>query len=110
DGTDCAESVRDLEPAETLFIICSKTFTTLETLSNARAARAWCLRGLGDEKAVARHFVAVSTNAEEVARFGIDPNNMFGFWDWVGGRHSMDSAIGLSTTLAICPENFRAML
>ena len=110
DGTDFAESVRDLEPGETLFIICSMTFTTLETLSNARAARAWCLHGLGDEKAVARHFVAVSTNAEEVARFGIDPNNMFGFWDWVGGRYSMDSAIGLSTMLAIGPDNFRAML
>jgi len=110
DGTDFAESVRDLEPGETLFIICSKTFTTLETLSNARAARAWCLHGLGDEKAVARHIVAVSTNAEEVARFGIDPNNMFGFWDWVGGRYSMDSAIGLSTMLAIGPDNFRAML
>jgi glucose-6-phosphate isomerase len=110
DGTDFAESVRDLEPGETLFIICSKTFTTLETLSNARAARAWCLRGLGDEKAVARHFVAVSTNADEVARFGIDLDNMFGFWDWVGGRYSMDSAIGLSTMLAIGPDNFRAML
>ena len=110
DGTDFAESVRDLEPGETLFIICSKTFTTLETLSNAHAARAWCLRGLGDEKAVARHFVAVSTNAEEVSKFGIDPDNMFGFWDWVGGRYSMDSAIGLSTMLAIGDENFRAML
>jgi glucose-6-phosphate isomerase len=110
DGTDFSESVRDLEPAETLFIICSKTFTTLETLTNARAARAWCLRGLGDDKAVARHFVAVSTNADEVASFGIDPDNMFGFWDWVGGRYSMDSAIGLSTMLAIGPENFRAML
>jgi glucose-6-phosphate isomerase len=110
DGTDFSESVRDLEPAETLFIVCSKTFTTLETLTNARAARAWCLRGLGDEKAVARHFVAVSTNAGEVARFGIDPDNMFGFWDWVGGRYSMDSAIGLSTMLAIGAEDFRAML
>jgi glucose-6-phosphate isomerase len=110
DGTDFSESVRDLDPGETLFIICSKSFTTLETLTNARAARAWCLRGLGDEKAVARHFVAVSTNAEEVAKFGIDPANMFGFWDWVGGRYSMDSAIGLSTMLAIGPENFRAML
>jgi glucose-6-phosphate isomerase len=110
DGTDFSESVRDLEPGETLFIICSKTFTTLETLTNARAARAWCLRGLGDEKAVARHFVAVSTNADEVARFGIDLDNMFGFWDWVGGRYSMDSAIGLSTMLAIGPDNFRAML
>ncbi|HEY1438931.1 MAG TPA: glucose-6-phosphate isomerase [Casimicrobiaceae bacterium] len=110
DGTDFSESVRDLEPGETLFIICSKTFTTLETLTNARAARAWCLRGLGDEKAVARHFVAVSTNADEVARFGIDLDNMFGFWDWVGGRYSMDAAIGLSTMLAIGPDNFRAML
>jgi len=110
DGTDFAESVRDLDPGETLFIICSKTFTTLETLTNARAARAWCLRGLGDEKAVARHFVAVSTNADEVAKFGIDLDNMFGFWDWVGGRYSMESAIGLSTMLAIGAENFRAML
>jgi len=110
DGTDFVEGVRDLEPAETLFIICSKTFTTLETLTNARAARAWCLRGLGDEKAVARHFVAVSTNADEVAKFGIDLDNMFGFWDWVGGRYSMESAIGLSTMLAIGAENFRAML
>jgi glucose-6-phosphate isomerase len=110
DGTDFSESVRDLEPGETLFIICSKTFTTLETLTNARAARAWCLRGLGAEKAVARHFVAVSTNADEVARFGIDLNNMFGFWDWVGGRYSMDSAVGLSTMLAIGADNFRAML
>ncbi len=110
DGTDFSESVRDLEPGETLFIICSKTFTTLETLTNARAARAWCLRGLGDEKAVARHFVAVSTNADEVAKFGIDLDNMFGFWDWVGGRYSMDSAIGLSTMLAIGADNFRAML
>src|ERR1700730_14494169 len=110
DGTDFSESVRALEPGETLFIICSKTFPTLETLTNARAARAWCLRGLGDEKAVARHFVAVSTYADEVARFGIDLDNMFGFWDWVGGRYSMDSAIELSTMLAIGPENFRAML
>jgi glucose-6-phosphate isomerase len=110
DGTDFSEAVRDLEPGETLFIICSKTFTTLETLTNAHAARAWCLRGLDDEKAVARHFVAVSTNADEVARFGIDLDNMFGFWDWVGGRYSMDSAIGLSTMLAIGAANFRAML
>ena len=110
DGTDLSESLRDLEPGETLFIICSKTFTTLETLTNARAARTWCLRGLGDEKAVARHFVAVSTNADEVAKFGIDVDNMFGFWDWVGGRYSMDSAIGLSTMLAIGADNFRAML
>src|SRR6266446_5822852 len=110
DGTDFSESVRDLEPGETLFIICSKTFTTLETLTNARAARDWCLRGLGDEKAVARHFVAVSTNADEVARFGIDLDNMFGFWDWVGGRYSMDSAVGLSTMLAIGADHFREML
>jgi len=110
DGTDFSEGVRDLEPGETLFIVCSKTFTTLETLTNARAARTWCLRGLGDEKAVARHFVAVSTNADEVARFGIDLDNMFGFWDWVGGRYSMDSAVGLSTMLAIGADNFRAML
>jgi len=110
DGTDFVEAVHDLEPGETLFIVCSKTFTTQETLANARAAREWCLRGLGDPKAVVKHFVAVSTNAEEVARFGIDPANMFGFWDWVGGRYSMDSAIGLSTMLAIGAENFRAML
>src|SRR5207244_3647631 len=110
DGTDFSESARDLDPGETLFIICSKTFTTLETLTNARAARAWCLRGLGDEKAVARHFVAVSTNADEVAKFGIDLDNMFEFWDWVGGRYSMESAIGLSTMLAIGPEHFYAML
>jgi glucose-6-phosphate isomerase len=110
DGTDLSEALRDLDPRETLFIICSKTFTTLETLTNARAARAWCLHGLGDEKAVARHFVAVSTNAEEVASFGIDLDNMFRFWDWVGGRYSMDSAIGLSTMLAIGADNFRAML
>jgi glucose-6-phosphate isomerase len=110
DGTDFVESVRDLDAEETLFVICSKTFTTLETLTNARAARAWCLDALGDEKAVAKHFVAASSNAEEVAKFGIDTNNMFGFWDWVGGRYSMDSAIGLSTMLAIGPENFRAML
>ncbi|MGK2942581.1 MAG: glucose-6-phosphate isomerase [Immundisolibacter sp.] len=110
DGTDFAEATRDLDPAETLFIICSKTFTTLETLTNARAARAWNLRKLGDERAVRRHFVAVSTNAEGVAKFGIDTANMFGFWDWVGGRYSMDSAIGLSTMIAIGPENFRALL
>jgi glucose-6-phosphate isomerase len=111
DGTDFAEATRDLDAAETLFIICSKTFTTLETLTNAHAARAWSLRALGgDERAVARHFVAVSTNAEGVAEFGIDPANMFGFWDWVGGRYSMDSAIGLSTMLAIGPDNFREML
>ena len=110
DGTDFAEAVRDLDAAETLFIVCSKTFTTLETLANAHAARAWCLAALGDESAVAKHFVAVSTNAGEVAKFGIDTANMFGFWDWVGGRYSMDSAIGLSTMLAIGPEHFRAML
>jgi glucose-6-phosphate isomerase len=111
DGTDFAEAVRDLDPAETLFIISSKTFTTLETMTNARTAREWLLAGLGgDEKAVAKHFVAVSTNASEVTKFGIDTANMFGFWDWVGGRYSMDSAIGLSTMIAIGPDNFRAML
>jgi glucose-6-phosphate isomerase len=111
DSTDFAEAVRDLEPAETLFIISSKTFTTLETMTNARSAREWSLAGLGgDEKAVASHFVAVSTNAKEVAKFGIDTANMFEFWDWVGGRYSMDSAIGLSTMIAIGPDNFRAML
>jgi glucose-6-phosphate isomerase len=111
DGTDFAEAVWDLDPAETLFIISSKTFTTLETMTNARSARDWLVAGLGGaEKAVARHFVAVSTNASEVAKFGIDTGNMFGFWDWVGGRYSMDSAIGLSTMIAIGPDNFRAML
>ena len=110
DGTDFAEAVRDLDPAETLFIICSKTFTTLETLTNAHAARAWCLKALGDESAIAKHFVAVSTNAEGVAKFGIDTANMFGFWDWVGGRYSMDSSIGLSTMLAIGADGFREML
>jgi glucose-6-phosphate isomerase len=110
DGTDFAEAVIDLDPAETLFIISSKTFTTLETMTNAHTARDWALKGLGDEKAVAKHFVAVSTNDKEVTKFGIDTANMFGFWDWVGGRYSMDSAIGLSTMLAIGPENFRAML
>jgi glucose-6-phosphate isomerase len=110
DGTDFEEATRDIDPAETLFIVCSKTFTTQETLVNARAARAWCVRALRDEKAVARHFVAVSTNAEGVVAFGIDPEHMFGFWDWVGGRYSMDSAIGLSTMLAIGADNFRAML
>jgi glucose-6-phosphate isomerase len=111
DSTDFAEAVVGLDPAETLFIISSKTFTTLETMTNAHTAREWALKGLGgDEKAVAKHFVAVSTNAAEVAKFGIDTANMFGFWDWVGGRYSMDSAIGLSTMLAIGPENFRAML
>lgn len=110
DGTDFAEAVRDLDPEETLFIICSKTFTTLETLTNAHTARAWCLRKLEDETAIRRHFVAVSTNADAVSDFGIDTANMFGFWDWVGGRYSMDSAIGLSTMLAVGTENFRAML
>ena len=110
DGTDFAEATRDLDPAETLFIISSKTFTTLETMTNAHTAREWSLRALGDEKAVAKHFVAVSTNAAEVTKFGIDTANMFGFWDWVGGRYSMDSAIGLSTMIAIGAENFRAML
>ena len=111
DGTDFAEAVADLNPEETLFIISSKTFTTLETMTNAHTARDWALKGLGgDEKAVAKHFVAVSTNAAEVSKFGIDTANMFGFWDWVGGRYSMDSAIGLSTMLAIGPENFRALL
>jgi glucose-6-phosphate isomerase len=111
DGTDFAEAVQDLDPSETLFIISSKTFTTLETMTNAHTARNWSLAGLGgNEKSVARHFVAVSTNAEEVAKFGIDTANMFEFWDWVGGRYSMDSAIGLSTMLAIGPDNFRAML
>jgi glucose-6-phosphate isomerase len=110
DGTDFAEATRDLDPAETLFIISSKTFTTLETMTNAHTARDWTLKSLGDDKAVAKHFVAVSTNAKEVASFGIDTTNMFGFWDWVGGRYSMDSAIGLSTMVAIGPEHFRAML
>jgi glucose-6-phosphate isomerase len=111
DGTDFAEAVYDLDPSETLFIISSKTFTTLETMTNAHTARDWSLRGFGgDEKSVAKHFVAVSTNATEVAKFGIDTANMFGFWDWVGGRYSMDSAIGLSTMLAIGADNFRAML
>ncbi len=111
DGTDLAEAVRDLDAAETLFIISSKTFTTLETMTNAHSARDWSLAGLGgDAKSVARHFVAVSTNTAEVEEFGIDTANMFGFWDWVGGRYSMDSAIGLSTMIAIGPDNFRAML
>jgi glucose-6-phosphate isomerase len=111
DGTDFAEATRDLDPAKTLFIVSSKTFTTLETMTNARTAREWALAGLGGaDAAVSRHFVAVSTNAQGVAEFGIDPENMFGFWDWVGGRYSMDSAIGLSTMLAIGPEGFRSML
>jgi glucose-6-phosphate isomerase len=110
DGTDFLEATCDLDPEETLFIVCSKTFTTLETLTNAHTARAWSLRKLGEERAIARHFVAVSTNAEEVSKFGIDPEHMFGFWDWVGGRYSMDSAIGLSTMIAIGTANFRALL
>ncbi len=110
DATDFAENVRDLDPAETLFIVASKTFTTLETMANARTARAWLVAGLGDEAAVAKHFVAVSTNAAEVGAFGIDTANMFGFWDWVGGRYSMTSAIGLSTMLAIGPEAYHALL
>jgi glucose-6-phosphate isomerase len=110
DSTDFVEATRDLDPAETLFIVSSKTFTTLETMTNARSAREWSLAALGDEAAVAKHFVAVSTNAEAVAEFGIDTENMFGFWDWVGGRYSMDSAIGLSTMLAIGPDHFREML
>jgi glucose-6-phosphate isomerase len=111
DGTDFSEAVRDLDAAETLFIVSSKTFTTLETMTNARAARAWSLAGLGgDERSIARHFVAASTNTAEVAKFGIDTADMFPFWDWVGGRYSMESAIGLSTMIAIGPENFRAML
>jgi glucose-6-phosphate isomerase len=111
DSTDFAEAVHDLDPAETLFIVASKTFTTLETMTNAESARDWALKGLGgDTKAVAKHFVAVSTNAAKVSEFGIDTANMFGFWDWVGGRYSMDSAIGLATMLAIGPDNFRALL
>ena len=111
DGTDFAEAVRDLDPAETLFIVSSKTFTTLETMTNAHSAREWLLAAFeGEESAIARHFVAVSTNADEVGKFGIDTANMFGFWDWVGGRYSMDSAIGLSTMIAIGPDNFREML
>jgi len=110
DGTDFAEATRDLDPQETLFVVSSKTFTTLETMTNARTAREWILAALGDEAAIASHFVAVSTNAGEVAAFGIDTANMFGFWDWVGGRYSLDSAIGLSTMLAIGPERFRELL
>jgi glucose-6-phosphate isomerase len=111
DGTDFAEATRDLDPAETLFVISSKTFTTLETMTNAHTAREWALAGLGgEEEAIAKHFVAVSTNAEEVSKFGIDTDNMFGFWEWVGGRYSMDSAIGLSTMLAIGPARFAEML
>jgi len=110
DGADFVEKTRDLDPAETLFIVASKTFTTLETMTNARTARAWALAALGDESAVAKHFVAVSTNAAEVQKFGIDTANMFGFWDWVGGRYSMESAIGLSTMIAIGPDRFAEML
>ena len=110
DGTDFAEATHDLDPAETLFLVASKTFTTLETMTNAQTARAWSLATLKDPAAVAKHFVAISTNAEEVKKFGIDTANMFGFWDWVGGRYSMDSAIGLSTMIAIGPDHFRSML
>ena len=110
DGTDFAEATRAMAPEETLFIVCSKTFTTTETLENAHAARQWLLAKLKDSQAVRRHFVAVSTNSEEVSKFGIDPANMFGFWDWVGGRYSLDSAVGLSTMIAVGPNNFRAML
>jgi glucose-6-phosphate isomerase len=110
DSTDFVEATRDLDPAQTLFIVSSKTFTTLETMTNARSARAWLLDALSDEAAIAKHFVAVSTNAEAVAEFGIDTANMFGFWDWVGGRYSMDSAIGLSTMLAIGPDHFHELL
>src|SRR5262249_36090166 len=111
DGTDLVEATRDLDPAERLFIASSKKFTTLRSRTNATSARQWLLAGLGgDVKAVAKHFAAVSTNAQKVSEFGIDTANMFGFWDWVGGRYSMDSAIGLSTMLAVGPENFRAML
>jgi glucose-6-phosphate isomerase len=110
DGTAFVEATRDLDPAETLFIVSSKTFTTLETLTNAQSARAWCVQALGSDQAVAKHFVAVSTNTAEVAKFGIDPSNMFEFWDWVGGRYSYDSAIGLSLMIAIGPEHFRDML
>ena len=110
DGTDFVVATTGFDPAETLFIVSSKTFTTLETMTNAQTARKWSLDALGDQAAVAKHFVAVSTNAAEVTKFGIDTDNMFGFWDWVGGRYSMDSAIGLSTMIAVGPENFRAML
>jgi glucose-6-phosphate isomerase len=110
DATDFVEKTRDLDPAETLFVVASKTFTTLETMTNAHTAREWSLAALGDESAVAKHFVALSTNAEEVTKFGIDTENMFGFWDWVGGRYSMDSAIGLTTMIAIGPERFAEML
>jgi len=110
DGTDFAEAVHDLSPDETVFLVASKTFTTLETMTNAHSARDWTMAALKDDAAIAKHFVAISTNAKEVAKFGIDTANMFGFWDWVGGRYSMDSAIGLSTMIAIGPDNFNAML
>ncbi len=110
DGTDFVEAVRDLQPDETMFLIASKTFTTLETMTNAHSARDWFLKSGAEEAGIAKHFVAISTNAKEVAKFGIDTDNMFGFWDWVGGRYSMDSAIGLSTMIAVGPDNFRAML
>ena len=110
DGTDFVEATRDLDPEETLFLVACKTFTTLETMTNAHSAREWILAKLKQTEAIARHFVAISTNAEAVAKFGIDTANMFGFWDWVGGRYSMDSAIGLSTMIAIGPDNFRPML
>ncbi|GJL58866.1 MAG: glucose-6-phosphate isomerase [Nitrospirales bacterium] len=110
DGTDLAEATRDLDPSETLFVVCSKTFTTIETLTNAESARDWCLKALHDKQAIARHFVAVSTNRAEVQKFGIDPANMFGFWDWVGGRYSLDSAVGLSLMIAVGPDHFRDML
>ncbi len=110
DSTDFVEATRDLDPEETLFIVSSKTFVTLETMTNARSAREWALAALGDESAIAKHFVAVSTNAEKVSEFGIDTDNMFGFWDWVGGRYSMDSAIGLSTMLAVGPDGFDELL
>ena len=110
DGTDFAEKTHDLDPEETLFIVSSKTFTTLETMTNAGSARDWSLAALGDDAAVAKHFVAVSTNADAVSKFGIDTDNMFGFWNWVGGRYSMESAIGLSTMLAIGPDNFEQLL
>ncbi|HNP59489.1 MAG TPA: glucose-6-phosphate isomerase [Nitrospirales bacterium] len=110
DGTDLAEATRDLDPAETLFVVCSKTFTTIETLTNAQSARDWCLNALHDKQAIAKHFVAVSTNRNEVQKFGIDPANMFEFWDWVGGRYSLDSAIGLSLMIGVGPDHFRDML
>ena len=110
DGTDFAEATRDLDPAETLFIIASKTFTTQETMTNAASAREWVLAAMPDEAAIAQHFVAVSTAADEVSAFGVDLDNMFGFWDWVGGRYSMDSAIGLSTMIAVGPDRFRELL